>query len=113
DDTPGVKGTNGANPLKDRRVREALSLALNRQGIVERVMGGAAVAAGSLGTANMFGTSPDHIAAPAADEARAKALLAEAGWPEGFSITLGAPNGRYVNDARVAQTIAAMWGRVG
>ena len=113
DDSPGIAGTDGKNPLKDHRVRQALSLAIDRDGIVSRVMGGAALAAGSLGTPNMFGVSPDHMTAAKADPDRAKALLAEAGWPEGFTITLGTPSGRYVNDARVSQTIAAMWSRIG
>lgn len=113
DDSPGIAGTEGKNPLKDRRVRQALSLAIDRDGIVSRVMGGAAQAAGSLGTPAMFGVSPAHMTAPKADPDRAKALLAEAGWPQGFSITLGTPSGRYVNDARISQTIAAMWSRIG
>lgn len=112
DDSPGITGTDGANPLKDRRVREALSLAIDREGITGRVMGGVAVAAASLGPPDMFGTSPENTVRPA-DPARAKELLAEAGFPDGFSITLGSPNGRYVNDARVAQTVAAMWSRIG
>ena len=45
--------------------------------------------------------------------AEAKKLLAEAGYPNGFSITLGTPNGRYINDLKVAQAIAAMWSRIG
>ncbi len=113
DASPGIGGTDGRNPLKDRRVREALSLAVDRRGIVSRIMSGAAEPAGSLGTPTMFGTSPAHFEAPAADPARAKALLAEAGWPDGFTITLGSPSGRYVNDIRVAQTVAAMWSRIG
>jgi peptide/nickel transport system substrate-binding protein len=113
DDSPGLGGTEGRNPLKDRRVRAALSLAIDRAGIADKIMGGAAVTAGSLGTSAMFGTSPDHVDADAADPARAKALLEEAGWGKGFSITIGTPNGRYVNDARVTQTVAAMWSRIG
>lgn len=113
DDSPGITGTQGRNPLKDVRVRKALSLAIDRDAIVARIMGGAAVAAGSLGTGAMFGTSPAHVAAPKADPAEAKALLEEAGWGKGFTITLGSPSGRYVNDARVSQTVAAMWSRIG
>ncbi|WP_082400814.1 ABC transporter substrate-binding protein [Gemmobacter sp. LW-1] len=113
DDSPGIGGAGGKNPLKDKRVREALSLAIDRAAIVERIMGGAAVAAGSLGTGTMFGTSPAHVDAPRPDTERARALLAEAGWGNGFTITLGSPSGRYVNDARVSQTVAAMWSRIG
>ncbi|KAA9382983.1 ABC transporter substrate-binding protein [Neorhizobium galegae] len=111
--SPGIKGTGDQNPLKDKRVREALSLSIDRSAIVDRVMGGVAVAAGDLVTPTMFGAVPARANAPAADAAKAKKLLAEAGYPNGFEITLGTPNGRYVNDVRVAQTIAAMWTRVG
>ncbi|MBT9385260.1 ABC transporter substrate-binding protein [Pseudooceanicola sp. CBS1P-1] len=112
DATPGVKGT-AHNPFLDIRVREAMSLAIDRKAIVARVMGGAAQAAGDLVPATMFGADPGHAEAPAADIARAKALLAEAGYAKGFDLVLGAPSGRYVNDARIAQTLAAMWSRIG
>ncbi|WP_454692411.1 ABC transporter substrate-binding protein [Achromobacter aloeverae] len=111
--SPGITGTNGKNPLKDKRVREALSLAINRQALVDRVMGGVALPAGNLLPYPMFGASKDHSKAPKADLDKAKALLKEAGYPDGFGITLGAPSGRYVNDAKVAQAIASMWTRVG
>ena len=51
--------------------------------------------------------------APAPDAARARALLAEAGYPNGFRITLHGPNDRYVNDARIIQAIGQMWTRIG
>ena len=111
--SPGITGTNGKNPLLDKRVREALSLSIDRKAIVDRIMGGVAVAAGDLGPSNLFGTVPARVEAPAADITKAKALLTEAGYPNGFQISLGTPNGRYVNDVRVAQTIAAMWTRIG
>ncbi|CPO13660.1 extracellular substrate-binding protein [Bordetella pertussis] len=110
--SPGVQGTD-KNPMKDKRVREALSLALNRDAIVDRVMGGVAKPAGNLLPYPMFGSSKEHSQAPKADVEKAKALLKEAGYPNGFSITLGSPSGRYVNDAKVAQAIASMWTRIG
>lgn len=109
----GIQGTGDKNPLMDKRVREALSLAIDRKAIVARVMGGVAIATGDLVPEPMAGANSDLQAAPAADPDKAKALLAEAGYPNGFQITLGSPSGRYVNDVRVAQTIAAMWTRVG
>lgn len=111
--SPGIGGTDDVNPLTDARVRQALSLAIDREGIVSRVMGGVAQAAGDLVPPTFFGASPDHATAPAVDAEKAKALLAEAGYPNGFTITFGTPNGRYVNDARIAQTIAAMWSGIG
>ncbi|KCB48743.1 ABC transporter, substrate-binding protein, family 5 [Bordetella hinzii 1277] len=110
--SPGIKGTD-KNPMKDKRVRQALSLALNRDAIVERVMGGVAQPAGNLLPYPMFGASKEHAKAQKPDVEKAKALLKEAGYPNGFEITLGAPSGRYVNDAKVAQAIASMWTRIG
>jgi len=111
--TPGIQGTNGKNPLLDKRVREALSLAIDRNALVARTMGGVATPAARLLPYPMFGTSKNLVTAAKADPERAKALLKEAGYPNGFSIVLGTPNGRYINDVKVAQTIAAMWTRVG
>ncbi len=110
---PGMSGTNGKNPLQDRRVREALSLAIDRQSIVERVMGGSAMAAANLLAYPAFGTSEKYAKAPSADVERAKKLLAEAGYPDGFTLSLGSPAGRYTNDQRIAQVVAAMWARIG
>jgi len=100
------------NPLKDPRVREALSLAIYRDAIAERVMEGAAVPTGQLMPKGLFGHSaalrPDRY-----DPDAARKLLAEAGWGEGFSLTLHGPNDRYVNDEKVAQAVAQMLTRVG
>ncbi|MDE2202583.1 MAG: ABC transporter substrate-binding protein [Burkholderiaceae bacterium] len=100
------------NPLKDPRVREAISRAISRQAIVDRVMEGAAEPTGQLVNSALFGHVPD-LKAPVADPAAARKLLAQAGYPEGFAITLHATNNRYVNDDRVAQVIASMLSRVG
>ncbi len=113
--TPFVTGKAGApiqNPLKDKRVREALSIAINRDAIVSRTMDGNAVAAGQFLPEGYFGRS-DKLQPPPFDPERAKKLLAEAGFPDGFKVTLHAPTGRYVNDARIAEAIAQMWTRVG
>lgn len=111
--TPGIQGTNGKNPLLDKRVREALSLAVDRQALVARTMGGVATAAGQLLPYPMFGASKNLVNAEKPNPDRAKALLKEAGYPDGFSLVLGTPNGRYINDSKVAQTLAAMWTRIG
>lgn len=111
EDAPGLTGTNGENPLLDQRVREAISLAVNREGIVERIMGGYAEAAGELLPPPMFGTSGRTV--DAFDAERAKALLTEAGYENGFGITLGTPNDRYINDEQVAQAVAQMLARIG
>lgn len=114
DEVPaGVTGTDGKNPFADRRVREALSLAIDRQSIVDRVMGGSAMAAANLLAYPAFGTSEKLSKAPAPDVDRARKLLAEAGYPNGFTMTLGSPAGRYTNDQRIAQVLASMWARIG
>jgi peptide/nickel transport system substrate-binding protein len=111
--SPGIQGTNGKNPLLDKRVREALSLAIDRQALVSRTMSGVGTPAAQLLPFPMFGASKHLVTAAKADPERAKALLKEAGYPSGFSMVLGTPNGRYINDVKVAQTIAAMWTRIG
>ena len=111
--TPGIQGTNGKNPLLDKRVREALSLAVDRDALVARIMGGVGTPAGQLLPYPMFGASKQLASAPKANPEKAKALLKEAGYPDGFTLVLGAPNGRYINDSKVAQTLASMWTRVG
>ena len=100
------------NPLKDARVREAISKAISRQAIVDRVMEGAAEPTGQLVNSTLFGHVP-NLKPDALDAAGAKKLLAEAGYPDGFQLTLHAPNNRYVNDEQVAQAIASMLTRIG
>ena len=101
-----------ANPLRDMRVRRALSLAIDRAALVARVMDGEGTPAGQLVPEGYFGQVP-ALAAPAADPAAARRLLAEAGLPEGFALTLHASNDRYPNDDKVAQALAQMWTRAG
>jgi len=109
--TPGVKGTD-KNPFLDKRVREAVSKAINREAIVQRIMGGVAQPAGELLPYPLFGASQD-MKPVAFDPEGARKLLAEAGYPNGFEVTLATPNDRYINDAQVAQAVAQMLTRVG
>lgn len=101
-----------ANPFQDVRVRRALSLAINREAISSRVMQGTADPTGQWLPPGAMGYAAS-LPPPAADPARAKALLAEAGYPEGFRVTLHTPNDRYPNDAATAQAVAQMWTRIG
>jgi peptide/nickel transport system substrate-binding protein len=113
--SPFVTGRDGlpiANPLRDARVRRALSKAINREALVARVMEGAAIAAGDLGPPGYFGTSPE-LRPEAFDPDGARRLLAEAELADGFALTIHGPNDRYVNDEQVVQAIAQMWARVG
>jgi peptide/nickel transport system substrate-binding protein len=100
------------NPFKDPRVRLAVSKAINRDAIVSRVMEGLAVPAANLVSPGIFGYN-DAIKVEAYDPAGAKKLLADAGYPDGFLLTLHAPNNRYVNDGRIAETTAALLSRIG
>jgi len=114
--TPTVTAKDGKpldkNPLKDARVRKALSKMINRPAIVERVMEGEAIPAGQLVPDFLFGATK-NLKVEAFDPEGAKKLLAEAGYPDGFKITLYATNNRYVNDSKIAQAIAQMWTRAG
>lgn len=109
---PFVQSGQPPNPLRDARVRQALSLAIDRKAIVERVMDGLALPAAQFLPEGMFGTLPGLEVLPY-DPVRARALLAEAGLPDGFSLTLHATNNRYVNDARIAQAIGQYFARIG
>ncbi len=109
--TPGVRGSD-KNPFLDHKVREAVSKAINRPAIVERIMGGVAQAAGELLPVPLFGTSPE-MGPERFDAEGARKLLAAAGYPNGFEVTLGTPNDRYINDEKVAQAVAQMLTRIG
>lgn len=116
DHSPFVFDSKGAaldkNPLKDARVRKAISLAINRAAIIESLLDGRATAAAQFMPHRSFGISkelrPDDF-----DVEGAKKLLAEAGYPNGFQLVLHSPNNRYVNDAAVAQVLAQLLSRVG
>ena len=116
DRAPGLADTSGRplerNPFRDIRVRWAISKAINRQAIVERLMEGTALPASNLVSPPVFGYAPDLKPEPF-DPAGAKKLLAEAGFPDGFTMTLAAPNNRYVNDDQIAQAVAQMLAHVG
>lgn len=100
------------NPLRDVRVRKALSLAINRDGIRDRIMDGFSVPTGQLMPEGTSGYDPSIKPDPY-DPAQAKKLLAEAGYPNGFGLTLHGPNNRYVNDSIVAESVAQGWTRIG
>jgi len=101
-----------ANPFRDPRVRKAISKAIDRDAIVSRVMEGQAKAAGQFLHESFFGTSK-RLPPEKHDPEGAKKLLAEAGYPDGFGLTLHAPNNRYINDEKVAQAVAQYLTRAG
>jgi len=100
------------NPFKDARVRKALSMAINREAIADRIMEKKAVPAGQLLADFFYGTSK-KLKPLRYDPEGAKKLLAEAGYPSGFTLTIHGPNNRYINDDKVAQAIAQFYSRAG
>lgn len=100
------------NPLKDVRVRRALSIAIDRRAIVERIMEGAATPSGQYLPEGIYSYVPD-LPPSRPDPDAARRLLAEAGYPQGFRIQLNGPNDRYINDARIIQAVGQMWTRIG
>jgi peptide/nickel transport system substrate-binding protein len=113
---PGVTDKSGRplarNPFQDPRVRRALSLAINRAAIADRLMEGLALPAANVVSPSVFGHDP-AVKPDDYNPAAARKLLAEAGYPDGFAITLATPNNRYVNDSQVAQACAQMFARIG
>ena len=116
DKSPFVTDKNGnpmdKNPLKDARVRKALSMMIDRDEMVAKVMEGVALKAGQLLPEGFFGRSPKLKPEPY-DPEGAKKLLAEAGWGDGFGLTIHGPNDRYINDAKICEAIAQMLTRNG
>ena len=116
DVSPFVKDKDGKplakNPLKDRRVREALTVAIDRDLLTRRVMDGAATPS-SQPTAPGFGGYNESLRSRPFDANRAKKLLADAGYPDGFGMTVHCTNDRYVNDEKVCQAVGQMLARIG
>lgn len=100
------------NPFKDVRVRKAISKAIDRNALVNGINQGMGVPASQFLPDGVFGTSPNLKPVPY-DSDGARRLLAEAGYPSGFALTLHAPNGRFVNDAKIAVAVGQMLSRVG
>jgi peptide/nickel transport system substrate-binding protein len=112
DASPDITDTNGRNPLRDPRVRKALSIAMNREQMADRIQSGLGLPAAELVAPGMFGATPNAQVDRFAPDA-ARKLMAEAGYPDGFGLTLLTTNGFYVQDAQLAQAIASFWTRVG
>jgi peptide/nickel transport system substrate-binding protein len=115
-DTPMVTAKDGSklakNPLSDERVRQALSLAINREAIATRVMAGLGYPTGNLVPPGVLGHNP-NLPIPAFNPDQAKKLLTDAGYPDGFGLTIHGPNDRLVNDAQIVQAVGQMLSRIG
>jgi peptide/nickel transport system substrate-binding protein len=116
DDSPFLTDKDGAplkvNPLKDRRVRLALSKLINRPAIVERVVAGAGEPAGQIVPEGMGGYDPS-LQPMAFDPEGAKQLLTDAGYPNGFGLTVHGSNNRFPNDSQLTQALGQMFSRGG
>jgi len=112
DVAPGVTAADGSNPLKDIRVRQALSLAIDRQAIVDKLLGGNATVASQFAPSYQEGAD-SSMPEMEYNPALARQLLAEAGYSDSISIDLRMPTDKYQNGKRVGQAIAAYWTRLG
>lgn len=106
-DTPLAK-----NPFKDIRVRKAFSMAMNRDAITKKVMEGLAFPAGQVVPPGFGGYDPS-IEVVKYDPKGAKKLLEEAGFGDGFGLTVHCSSDRYVNDGKICQTVGQMLARIG
>ena len=101
---------NRRNEFKDLKVRQAIVHAINNEGIVKKIMKGFATAAGQMNPKGYLGYNESLT--PRFDLEKAKKLMAESTYPDGFTVTMMTPNNRYVNDEKIAQAVAAMLSKI-
>ncbi len=113
--SPELKYSNvkGKNPFADKRVRQALSLAIDRAAIQRNTMRGLSIPAALMVAPGVNGHDEAADKPAPVNVDAAKKLLAEAGYPDGFEVRMNCPNNRYVNDEEICQNVVAMWARVG
>jgi len=105
-------GNKPGTPFADKRVRQAIAHAINEDEIVEKVMHGQATKAHQVPDAPTVGYDAS-IKRLEYDPAKAKKLLAEAGYADGFEITISGPNDRYINDEKICEAVAKYLAKVG
>ncbi|MBN9887017.1 ABC transporter substrate-binding protein [Salipiger abyssi] len=113
--TPYVTAKDGSeipNPFKNQMVRDAFDLAIDKKAISARILSGNGAPAEQLVPTGIYGHNPD-IPLRDADMAKAKEMLAEAGYPDGFKVILHGPNDRFIRDSAVMQAAAQMLTRIG
>ncbi|PIE69271.1 MAG: hypothetical protein CSA21_03190 [Deltaproteobacteria bacterium] len=99
-------------PFADKRVRQALAYAIDEDEIIDKVMHGHATKSAQIPDQATIGYNPD-IKRLEYNPEMAKKLLAEAGYPDGFEITIAGPNDRYINDEKICEAIAKYLAKVG
>src|SRR5258706_6734006 len=103
----------GKNPFKDQRVRHAVNVAVDREAIKRVTMRGLSIPAGLMVAPQIHPWSQDIDKVAPFNTGSARKLLAEAGFPNGFHVTLDCPNNRYVDDEEICQALVSMWARAG
>ncbi len=103
----------GKNPFKDKRVRQAFYQAIDVEGIKRTVMRGAANPTALMVGPGINGFDANMNKRLPFDTEAAKKLMADAGYPTGFEVTMNCPNDRYVNDGEICQAVAANLSRIG
>ncbi|AKJ27551.1 ABC transporter substrate-binding protein [Caldimonas brevitalea] len=104
----------GKNPFKDLRVRRALYQAIDIETLRTKLMNGLAAPTGAVVPSPLaHHHDPEIEKRLPYDPAAARRLLGEAGYAQGFEVTMDCPNNRYINDERICQTLASMWARIG
>lgn len=114
--SPQIAGNDGkpiaVNPFRDKRVRQAVALAIDRTAIRDRIMNGQSSPDNQYMKPGQYGFDP-ALPRPRTDLAEARSLLAEAGYPAGFRLVIDCQNDRFVNDAAICQAVAQMLTRIG
>jgi peptide/nickel transport system substrate-binding protein len=103
----------GKNPFKDARVREAFNLAIDKKAIQRVVMEGLSFPTAMITPPGVLGNTPELDKSYGFDLDRAKSLMADAGYGDGFEIQLDCPNNRYNNDEKICQAAVAMLAKIG
>lgn len=103
----------GMNPMADLRVRQAMSMAIDRDAIKKIVMRGQSAPAGMISPPFVNGWNAEMDSSSTTDVAKAKSLMADAGHADGFSIVLNCPNDRYINDEKICQAAVGMLAKIG
>jgi len=108
----GSSNVKGKNPFADKRVRQAVNMAVDREAIKRVVMRGQSIPAGVIVPPFVNGYTKELDRLPKVDVEHARALIKEAGFADGFQVTLNCPNDRYINDEGICQAVTAMLAKI-